>query len=91
MLLELSIEVLEIGSFELMALFASGDFGFNFLTEDDVPGTDPREDPGVAELEQDLANAESEQVQGRRGPSKAVQASQTKSIQANRRRKRKKT
>jgi hypothetical protein len=73
--LELTIEDPEIGNFveedlevdkmsleELTALFASGDFGFDFV-DDKVPSTDPSENPGVAEPEQDPTSAESDPVQ----------------------------
>lgn len=75
-LLELSIEDPEIGNFveedlevekmsleELTALFASGDFGFNFV-DDDIPGEEPIGNPGDAGPNQDPAIAESDQVQG---------------------------
>jgi hypothetical protein len=75
-LLELAIEDPEIGNFveedlevdkmsleELTALFASGDFGFNFA-DDDVASTNPGENPGKMEPERDPDDAESDQGQG---------------------------
>jgi hypothetical protein len=75
-LLELAIEDPEIGNFveedlevdkmsleELTALFASGDFGFNFV-DDDIPSADPSGNPGDTGEQLAPGRAEGDQVQG---------------------------
>jgi hypothetical protein len=77
LLLELAIEDPEIGNFveenlevdkmsveELTALFASGDFGFNFSDDAVASSVDHNENLGDTEPERDPANAEVNQGQG---------------------------